>query len=202
MGWFDRRPGPPGDPNNGGAVFKENKGPFPTRPVYVFHNTWYLRSTYVKGGRIPELTHFNNAIVYARAADHPPGLVDDNKPMFGADFLDDWKQSDSVFDHDYCHHPQYDPMARRSGGRPAPGGADPRFKDRENYEFTPDEGSPLMMAGKTRRIFLADETPWDVARLHLGAVKEFDSVEFRDRTYSPRELGLSGPRRSVLGDAA
>ena len=91
VGWFDRRPGPPGDANNGGAVFKEVDEPFPTEPTYVFHNTWYVRSSYVKEGRIPGLVHLNNAIVYARSADHPPGLVVDDKPMFGADFLAKWQ---------------------------------------------------------------------------------------------------------------
>jgi hypothetical protein len=190
VGWFDRRPGPPGDPNVGGAVFKKSGKALPDEPVYVFHNTWYLRSTYIKEGRLPNLFHFNNAILYARAADHPPGLVDDNKPMFGADYLDAWEAGDAIFDHDYCHHPHYAAMARRSGGTPAPGGPEPGFQDRENSEFTPSAGSPLLMAGKNRAIRLADRTPWNVpAWLHLGAVKEWDDREFRDRTYSPGELG-------------
>ena len=118
VGWFDRQPGPPGDANNGGAVFKETEEPFPTEPTYVFHNTWYLRSTYVKKGGMPGLVHFNNAIVYARAAHHPPGLVDDDKPMFGADYLARWRPGDATFDNDYCQHPQYSLMARLSGGQP------------------------------------------------------------------------------------
>jgi hypothetical protein len=192
VGWFDRRPGPPGDTNNGGAVFKENKGPFPTKPVYAFHNTWYLRSTYVKKGRIPGLVHFNNAIVYARAADHPPGLVDDEKPMFGAEFLAAWKPGDSTFDHDYCHHPQYRLMARLSGGdRVAPDDPpDPRFRDRENYEFAPGDGSPLIKAGKARAIELPDRSPWTVpGKRNLGAVKGFDEDEGRDAAHSPGDLG-------------
>ena len=52
VGWFDRKPGPPDDENNGGAVFKTNRVSkdmedcrLPSRPVYVFHNSWYLRSS-------------------------------------------------------------------------------------------------------------------------------------------------------------
>jgi len=197
VGWFDRRPGPPGDLNNGGAVFKENRGPlFPTEPVYVFHNTWYLRSTYVKKGRIPGLLHFNNAIVYARSADHPPGLVDDDKPMFGADFLARWKPGDAThppdatFDNDFCHHAHYSLMARLSGGTPAGGDPDPLFQDRESYVFTPAEGSPLLGKGKARTIGLADGGAWTVpAGLHLGAVKGFDKEENRDDPHSLRDLG-------------
>ena len=151
VGWFDRRPGPPGDANNGGAVFKETKEPFLTEPTYVFHNTWYLRSTYVKKGSMPGLVHFNNAIVYARAADHPPGLVDDDKPMFGADYLARWRPDDATFDNDYCQHPQYSLMARLSGGAvPKDNKKPPMFKDLEGYVFAPDTGSPLLGKGKRR----------------------------------------------------
>jgi hypothetical protein len=184
VGWFDRRPGPPGDLNNGGAVFKENKKGFPTEPTYVFHNTWYLRSTYVKQGRLPGLVHFNNAIVYARSADHPPGLVDDDKPMFGADYLAKWRLKDATpadnasFDNDYCPHPQYRFMARLSGGEPAPGSdKPPKFQNPEGYVFAPDEGSPLLGGGKERTIGLPDGAgPWKIpGGLNLGAFGENDS---------------------------
>jgi hypothetical protein len=185
VGWFDRRPGPPGDLNNGGAVFKETKKPFPTEPTYAFHNTWYLRSTYVKKGRIPGLLHFNNAVVYARSADHPPGLVDDDKPMFGGDFLASWQPGDATFDNDYCPHPQYRLMARLSGGAPAAHSDEPpRFKDSEGYVFAPDGGSPLLRGGKARAIRLADGELWTVpAGLHLGALND------SDRAHPLRDLG-------------
>ena len=45
-------------------------------------------------------------------------------------------------------------------------------------------------AGRAREISLADGRPWSVpAQLHLGAVKEYDDRQFRDRTYSPGDLG-------------
>ena len=174
VGWFDRRPGPPGDANNGGAVFKEVDEPFPTEPTYVFHNTWYVRSSYIKEGRIPGLVHFNNAIVYARSADHPPGLVDDDKPMFGADFLAKWQPGDATFDNDYCTHLQYGLMARLSGGNPAPDcDKPPKFKDREGYEFAPDTGSPLLGKGKRRTIDLPNGGHWTIPdQLNLGAIGE------------------------------
>ena len=185
VGWFDRRQGPPGDLNNGGAVFKETKKPFPTEPTYVFHNTWYLRSTYVKKGRIPGLVHFNNAIVYARSADHPPGLVDDDKPMFGADYLASWQPGDATFDHDYCQHPQYRLMARLSGGAPAPRVDEPPgLKDPEGYDFAPGKDSPLLGGGKARTIELPDGGgPWTIpAGLHVGALND------KDATHSPYDL--------------
>jgi hypothetical protein len=198
VGWFDRRPGPAGDLNNGGAVFKETKEPYPTEPTYVFHNTWYLRSTYVKKGRIPRLVHFNNAIVYARSADHPPGLVDDDKPMFGADFLANWQLNfpDATFDNDYCTHDQYGLIARLSGGSPAPGSnKPPNFKDPEGYVFSPGSGSPLLGGGKKRTIDFPDGGGrWMIpAKRHLGALNDKDVPHpLDDLGYQPND-GKPGP---------
>ncbi len=52
VGWFDSLPGPIADNQFGGAVFKL---PPATDPApghhYVFHNSWYLRSSYIKKKR-------------------------------------------------------------------------------------------------------------------------------------------------------
>lgn len=196
VGWFDRRPGPPGDEHVGGAVFKDNPES-PTAPVYVFHNTWYLRSTYIKGGRVANLEHFNNAVVYARAADHAPGLVDDEKPMFGAKFLSKWQATHARFDHDFCQHPHYLFVARSSGGAPAAGEAvGPVFANREEHHFLPAKGSPLSKAGRRRDIRLPDGQTWAIPDgLNLGAVKEQDGQQ-QDVAYTPGDLGypLQGGR--------
>ena len=196
VGWFDRRPGPPGDVHVGGAVFKDNPKS-PTAPVYVFHNTWYLRSSYIKGGRVANLEHFNNAIVYARAADHAAGLVDDEKPMFGAKFLSKWEPTHARFDNDFCEHPHYLFLARASGGAPAAGNAaGPLFADREEHQFRPAKGSPLLKAGRQRNIRLPDGQIWVIPDgLNLGAVKEPDAHN-QDVAYTPGDLGypLQGGR--------
>lgn len=83
-GWFDSKPGPPGDEFNGGGVLKTtkkvkwlNEGPF-----YVFHNSWYLRSAYLKKGLLDNFHHVNNAVVYCDPAQHPPGVGDPCRRMF------------------------------------------------------------------------------------------------------------------------
>jgi hypothetical protein len=194
VGWFDRKPGPPGDEHNGGAVFKDNPES-PTAPVYVFHTTWYLRCTYIKGGRVGELEHFNNAVVYARAGDHAPGLVDDEKPMFGAKFLSKWQPAHAKFDHDFCQHPHYLLVARPNGGAPAAGSASgPLFANREEHQFLPADGSPLLNAGRRRTILLPDGREWMIPEgRHLGAVKEPDGQN-QDVAFTPRDLGYPGGR--------
>jgi hypothetical protein len=191
VGWFDRRPGPAGDDHVGGAVFKENSGSLPTKPVYVFHNTWYLRSSYVKAGRVANLQHFNNAVVYARASDHRLDLVDDEKAMFGAKFLSSWKPGDAKFDHDFCSHPHYRLLAALSGGAAVTTvDEEPRFKAREEHQFAPADGSPLLNASAQWKIHLPDGGEWaSPAGLNLGAVKSFDETRGQDVAYTPKDLG-------------
>ena len=83
-GWFDSKPGPPHDEFHGGGVLKTtkkakwlNEGPF-----YVFHNSWYLRSAYLKKGLLDNFHHVNNAVVYCDPARHPPGVGDFSRRMF------------------------------------------------------------------------------------------------------------------------
>jgi hypothetical protein len=189
VGWFDRKPGPPGDEHTGGAVFKDNSKP-PTAPVYVFHNTWYLRSSDIKGGRLARFEHFNNVIVYARAGDHALGLVDDEKPMFGAKFLAKWQPADAKFDHDFCQHPHYLLVARPNGGAPVGGDlAGPLFADRAEHQFLPADGSPLLNAGRRWTIHLPSGQEWTIPEgRHLGAVKEPDDQN-QDVAFTPADLG-------------
>jgi hypothetical protein len=129
-GWFDRRPGPPGDCHSGGSVIKSSKVHdaeeddfLPESPVYVFNNSWYLRSTYLKKGKLRRFRHFNNAIAYARPEHHPIGLVDLDRRMIGVGdvrdlrcegpgepekpFTKEWERLDIRFENDVCDHPHY-----------------------------------------------------------------------------------------------
>jgi hypothetical protein len=72
-GWFDDMPGPIADDTYGGGVIKLEKKKRLTAkpgPHYVFNNSWYLRSTYIKNGAITNFHHVNNAAQYCRTEDH------------------------------------------------------------------------------------------------------------------------------------
>lgn len=62
-GWFDERPGGPG--HNSGKIFKfDRHGPFPSKPVQVFNNSWYSHSPLIAGGEPRNFKHWNNAIYF------------------------------------------------------------------------------------------------------------------------------------------
>ncbi len=153
---------------------------------------------------MPGLVHFNNAIVYARAADHPPGLVDDDKPMFGADYLARWRPGDATFDNDYCQHPQYSLMARLSGGAvPKDNKKPPMFKDPEGYVFAPDTGSPLLGKGKRKTIDLPDGGHWTIPdELNLGAFGDNDRPHALDKLGCPANGGKAGPEWATPRDGS
>jgi len=88
-GWFDRKPCPKDDPYNGGAVFKFKQDKRSSGPINVFHNTWFLRSTYIKKGRMRGLGHFNNIVEYAPADFGLPGTVNPDQPVFGKRFIEE-----------------------------------------------------------------------------------------------------------------
>lgn len=88
LGWFTSVPGTADDCHRGGGVLKLDKKvreDVQNGPWYLFHNSWLLRSTYARAGRIANLLHANNAIHYAR-----PGEVAGIDPAFlGRDFFGD-----------------------------------------------------------------------------------------------------------------
>jgi len=95
VGWYTSRQGPPNEENNGGGVFKFGKVDddeidtrLPIYPVYVFHNSWHIRSSYSKKGRVRYFHHFNNAIEFAY--DYALGQRQHNptQPFFGKKPLD------------------------------------------------------------------------------------------------------------------
>ncbi|WP_349591968.1 hypothetical protein [Thalassospira sp. NFXS8] len=107
-GWFDSRPGPEGDENNGGAVFKFGKDPdaLPTLPFECFHNSFYLRQQYVKKGTTRNWRHRRNVLGYADSAELPPGLMTPGQPFLGEDLV--LSAADNVsFDGDLCNHPTF-----------------------------------------------------------------------------------------------
>lgn len=107
LGWFDSRPGPAHDPNNGGAVLKfaqrRNTDRFPTAPFEMFHNSWYLRQQYLKKGTTARLHHRYNVIAYAHPANLPVGMMPATQPFLGTK-AELRAEDDVFFQGDVCNH--------------------------------------------------------------------------------------------------
>lgn len=193
-GWFDRRPGPPGDCHSGGAVIKSSKVKdkdedhfLPKHPVYMFNNSWYLRSTYLKKGKLRNFHHFNNAIEYARPEHHPLGLIDPDRRMIGVSssrdlrcdgpgepdkpFTTNWPQLNVSFENDVCDHPHY-PAQLNAEGYPVRGkAAAPGFVGARDGDFALSEGSPCHNAGVTPALMLPKGRVWNLqGPLDIGAM--------------------------------
>jgi len=76
--WADSRPGPEDDANASGSVFKffkkDDKPKTSDAPIYVFNNSWALRSTIVQEGFVRGLYHANNAIRFYQETDASEGM--------------------------------------------------------------------------------------------------------------------------------
>ncbi|AXO14859.1 hypothetical protein [Thalassospira indica] len=111
--WFDGRPGPEGDENNGGAVFKLGKGGSVAQPDYIsacLHNSFFLRQKYIKKGTTRGLINARNAIEHADPAKLPEDLMPLDQTFFGpADKLS--LSADGPlpvsFEGDLANHPTY-----------------------------------------------------------------------------------------------
>ncbi len=195
VGWFDRKPGPPGDENSGGAVFKTNNIPddmelrrLPSRPVYVFHNSWYLRSSYVKKGKLRKFNHFNNAIEYASAEVHGPDVVKPTRRMFGDAFKHSWSRLHIRFENDLCNHREFPHYYAEVRGMQIQGIHDqPLFREPHNGYFAPQIGekkSPLIGWGKAKDIERPNGATWEVpAGLNIGAVERVHENKRDDILY-------------------
>jgi hypothetical protein len=193
-GWFDRKPGPPGDCNSGGGVLKTSKVErdeearyLASFPTYMFNNSWYLRSSYMKKGKLKNFAHFNNAIEYAAPEYHTPGVVDLDRKMIGVGgpdprcdgpaepddgFTTDWERLAISFDNDVCNHPHY------PGGRLAQDGYElsglaalPGFEDGRNGDFSLRDDSPCRGRGRGASLALPVGGVWELRpRLNVGAM--------------------------------
>lgn len=146
--WQQRNPELCGDFHDGGRVFKfRPDGRYAPGPLYVFNNSWYLRASVIKDGRIGYLGHWNNAVDFCRAEDYPDGLCGDVKPFFNG-FK--WDTDNYSFGPDLSNHPEF-PTAMRAQGYRVRGPAVPYnqslFVDAAHGDFTLAEGSPGRGAG-------------------------------------------------------
>ena len=146
--WQEKNPELCGDLHDGGRVFKfRPDGRYAPGPLYVFNNSWYLRTSIIKDGRLGYIGHWNNAIDFCRPADDPNGLCEGAKPFFNG-FL--WDADNYSFQHDVSNHPDFPAGLRAQGyrvnGIAVPSGQ-PLFVDAPHGNMTPLENAPTHGAG-------------------------------------------------------
>lgn len=113
--WQERNPELCGDLHDGGRVFKfRPDGRYAPGPLYIFNNSWYLRSSVIKDGRLGYIGHWNNAIGFCRPEDYPDGLCEGTKPFFNG-FM--WDIDNYSFGFDLSNHPDFPTGLRREGYR-------------------------------------------------------------------------------------
>lgn len=172
-GWFDAKPGPADDEHTGGAVFK-----FPGKirdvvgPIYVFNNSWYLRSSYIKKKKIQRFYHWDNAMAYCLPEHHPPSDCQYLKAFFGKHrkqpdgrvkkpFTKQWARYAIVFDNNCVGHPGYPHLFCKQGWAVEKDiGAYPLFTNPRRGRFEPLPLSPLIGTARPRDLELPLSGHW------------------------------------------
>ena len=119
------------------------------QPLYIFHNSWYLRAQVTDGGRSGPLRHWNNAIEFCapRAGDEICQTVASFRRTDGQGVhrIDDY-----VFHHDMSNHLSF-PEQLRAQGYPVDGirVADLGFEDGPAGDFRLRADSPARGQGCT-----------------------------------------------------
>lgn len=146
--WQERNPALCADLHDNGRVFKfRPDGRYAPGPLYVFNNSWYLRASLIKDGRIGFIGHWNNAIAFCRPEDYPDGLCEGDKPFFNG-FL--WDTDNYSFKHDMSNHPDFPTGLRAQGYRVSGISVPPDqrlFDDAARGDFILPDGSPGRGAG-------------------------------------------------------
>jgi len=176
-GWFTEKPGPRGEDNNGGAVFKfpetaAQVGDYPG-PIHVFNNSWYLRSPIVKEGAVRNFHHYNNAIAYCEQVPHDPrGACEDagvfhNTAEPGAPpFTRDWRTLGIRFENDCVMHRDWP-----TDGYPIERALkkDPKFIWTGDDRFKLSPGSPCRDKGVVITVPLPNGKAWTPPpKLNIG----------------------------------
>ena len=146
--WQEKSPALCADLHDGGRVFKfRPDGRYAPGPLYIFNNSWYLRASLIKDGRLGYIGHWNNAIAFCRPEDYPDGLCEGVKPFFNG-FL--WDADNYSFKHDLSNHPDF-PTGLRAEGYRVSGisvpPSRPLFEDAAHGDFVLVDGSPGRHAG-------------------------------------------------------
>jgi hypothetical protein len=176
-GWFDDTPSRVTESYNGGAVWKCPRNPLPAPGyMYVFNNSFYIRSPYIKKKRLRNFKHFNNAIQFCQSDNHPDGACQNLSTIFG--------NSLSTFEKDRftkqwislgIHHPDFpakiiaDGFPVESGFGGNPGFTNPRIGD---FRLTTTSAARRRGVESTT-IELPDGKTWRLPdRLDLGAFQD------------------------------
>ena len=146
--WQEKSPTLCADLHDGGRVFKfRPDGRYAPGPLYIFNNSWYLRTSLIKDGRLGYIGHWDNAIAFCRPEDYPDGLCEGVKPFFNG-FM--WDTDNYAFNHDLSNHPDF-PAGLRARGYRVSGisvsPSRPLFSDAAHGDFSLVEGSPGRGAG-------------------------------------------------------
>jgi len=176
--WQERNPELCTDLHDGGRVFKfRPDGRYAPGPLYIFNNSWYLRVSVIKDGRIGYIGHWNNAIAFCRPEDYPDGLCEGDKPFFNG-FL--WDNDKYSFKHDLSNHPDFPTALRAAGYRVSGVGVSP--------------SQPLFVDGAHGNFALVPHSPGRGA----GCVVVEDDQGLVDCRDPP--LGSAGPDVGIPGD--
>ncbi|HYE00866.1 MAG TPA: hypothetical protein VEH84_15900 [Alphaproteobacteria bacterium] len=191
--WFDERPGPEHDCNRGGAVLKlkevkpaKEAAELPRWPVWMFHNSLFLRSSYCKKGAIRHFTHANNAVQYCDGTGGTAAICRPGQAVFGpvpatpgcpADpegtrFTTEWERLDIRFFGDVWSHPDF-PAGLQAQGYPVAGlGDPPGFTDPSHGDFRLRPGAAAAGRGAELMVPMPDGTVWhSPAGLDAGAAQ-------------------------------
>ena len=178
-GWFDSIPTPDFG-HNGGAVWKTERNPKPTNGLnYLFNNSFFLRSPYIKNKRLRSARHFNNAIQYCDPADFPNDACDGPAGFFGdkdgpdidSRFTKAWRELNIRFQNDMVAHPEF-PQALADAGYGIDGGLSdaPGFIDPVSGDFRLSDNAPAAGRGVPKTLDLENGDEWPLpSGLDLGA---------------------------------
>ena len=176
--WQLRNPELCSDLHDGGRVFKfRPDGRYAPGPLYIFNNSWYLRSSVIKDGRLGYIGHWDNAIGFCRPEDYPDGLCDVDKPFFNG-FL--WDNDNYAFGPDLSNHPDFPTKLRAQGYRVAgisvpP--SQPLFVDGAHgnlalVENSPGRGAGCIVSEDERGLLECRDPPQPGAGPDIGAPSE------------------------------
>jgi len=208
--WQERNPELCGDLHDGGRVFKfRADGRYAPGPLFVFNNSWYLRASIIKDGRLGYIGHWNNAIDFCRPEDGLDGLCDGVKPFFNG-FI--WDNDNYSFGFDLTNHPDFPVELRRQGYRVSGSSvphAEPLFVDGPNGDLTlpndspghgtgcfieQDESGPITCRSPNPGERGADVgAPRDIANDPAVSFVHYDGGLYRE---APRIVRLDPPERS------
>ena len=215
-GWFDSKQGPPDDEYHGGGVLKTTKyvDHLNEWPFYVFHNSWYLRSAYLKKGLLDNFHHFNNAMAYCDPARHPPGVGDPCRRMFAPNsaemgddgrfaftysFYEAWRdgvEDDEerrplaiTFRNDLCNHSDFGHLVKAPGFDVRGHYGPVPFKRPQGGYFKP-VGCALKEKSISYDLELRDGGLWKLSdKNNIGAVGDTATEENPYGHYLPDTLG-------------